>query len=204
MTKATAEKIGDHFVECIIAPDYEDEALEVLSQKKNRRMLTLEEMTSLDMQTQFRQIDGGWLAQTEGAPVINWSEVKCVTKIQANPNQVDLARFGVAVCAQVKSNCVIFIQPTETGFATVGIGPGQTSRVEAVRIAARRAGTRAQGAMMVSDAFFPFRDGIDTSHEIGITAVVQPGGSIRDQEVIDAADEHKMTMLFTGTRLFRH
>ena len=204
VTKATAEKIGDHFVECIIAPDYEAEALEILSQKKNRRMLTLEEMTSLDMQTQFRQIDGGWLAQTEGAPVINWSEVKCVTKIQANPNQVDLARFGVAVCAQVKSNCVIFIQPTETGFATVGIGPGQTSRVEAVRIAARRAGTRAQGAMMVSDAFFPFRDGIDTSHEIGITAVVQPGGSIRDQEVIDAADEHKMTMLFTGTRLFRH
>ena len=167
-------------------------------------MLTLENMTSLGMQTQFREIDGGWLAQTEGAPMIDWSEVKCVTKEQADPNQVDLARFGVAVCAQVKSNCVIFIQPTETGFATVGIGPGQTSRVEAVRIAARRAGERAKGAMMVSDAFFPFRDGIDTSHEIGITAVVQPGGSIRDQEVIDAADEHSMTMLFTGTRLFRH
>ena len=204
VTKETAERIGDHFVECIIAPGYEDGALEVLSQKKNRRMLTLEEMTSLKMQTQFRQIDGGWLAQTEGAPVIDWSEVKCVTKVQANPNQVDLARFGVAVCAQVKSNCVIFVQPTETGFATVGIGPGQTSRVEAVRIAARRAGDRAQGAMMISDAFFPFRDGIDTSNEIGITAVVQPGGSIRDQEVIDAANEHEMVMLFTGTRLFRH
>jgi phosphoribosylaminoimidazolecarboxamide formyltransferase/IMP cyclohydrolase len=104
----------------------------------------------------------------------------------------------------VKSNCVVFVQPTTTGFATVGIGPGQTSRVEAVRIAARRAGERARGAMMVSDAFFPFRDGIDTSNEIGITSVVQPGGSIRDQEVIDAADEHGMTMLFTGVRLFRH
>ena len=204
VSKATAEKIGNHFVECIIAPDYEDGALEILSLKKNRRMLTLEGMTSLDMQTHFRQIDGGWLAQTEGAPVIDWSEVKCVTTTQADPNQIDLARFGVAVCAQVKSNCVIFIQPTPTGFATVGIGPGQTSRVEAVRIAARRAGERAKGAMMVSDAFFPFRDGIDTSHEIGITAVVQPGGSIRDQEVIDAANEHQMTMLFTGTRLFRH
>jgi len=110
----------------------------------------------------------------------------------------------VTVCAQVKSNCVVFVQPTSTGFATVGIGPGQTSRVEAVRIAARRAGERATGAMMVSDAFFPFRDGIDTSHEMGITSVVQPGGSIRDQEVIDAADEHGMTMLFTGVRLFRH
>ena len=204
VTKSTAERIGDHFVECIIAPGYEDEALEILSEKKNRRMLTLAGMTSLDMQTQFRQIDGGWLAQTEGAPVINWAEVECVTTAQADPNEVDLARFGVAVCAQVKSNCVIFIQPTETGFATVGIGPGQTSRVEAVRIAARRAGERAKGAMMVSDAFFPFRDGIDTSHEIGITAVVQPGGSIRDQEVIEAANEHGMTMLFTGTRLFRH
>ena len=204
VTKETAEKIGDHFVECIIAPGYETGALEVLSEKKNRRMLTLEEMTSLEMQTYFRQIDGGWLAQTEGAPIIDWSTVKCVTKSQADPNQIDLARFGVAVCAQVKSNCVIFVQPTETGFATVGIGPGQTSRVEAVRIAARRAGERAKGAMMVSDAFFPFRDGIDTSHEIGITAVVQPGGSIRDQEVIDAADEYGMTMLFTGTRLFRH
>ena len=156
------------------------------------------------MQTQFRQIDGGWLAQTEGAPVIDWSDVRCVTKVEADPTQVDLARFGVAVCAQVKSNCVIFIQPTDTGFATVGIGPGQTSRVEAVRIAARRAGDRAKGAMMVSDAFFPFRDGIDTSHKMGITAVVQPGGSIRDQEVIEAADEHGITMLFTGTRLFRH
>ena len=133
VTKSTAERIGDHFVECIIAPGFEDGALTILSEKKNRRMLTLQNMSSLEMKTQFRQIDGGWLAQTEGAPVINWSEVRCVTSAQADPNQVDLARFGVAVCAQVKSNCVIFIQPTTTGFATVGIGPGQTSRVEAVR-----------------------------------------------------------------------
>lgn len=200
----TAEAIGGHFVECIIAPGYAEGALEVLSAKKNRRMLTLPEMSTLDMKVQYRQIDGGWLAQTEGAPVIDWSAVECVTQAAADPQQVDLARFGVAVCAQVKSNCVVFVQPTSTGFATVGIGPGQTSRVEAVRIAARRAGERAQGAMMVSDAFFPFRDGIDTSHEMGITAVVQPGGSIRDAEVIEAANEHGMTMLFTGTRLFRH
>ena len=205
VTKETAERIGTHFVECIIAPGYEDGAIEILSEKKNRRLLTIGEMRPLDMQTQFRQIDGGWLAQTEGAPIIDWSTVECVTKVEVDSAQVDLAKFGVAVCAQVKSNCVIFIQPTSNGFATVGIGPGQTSRVEAVRIAARRAGEdRAKGAMMVSDAFFPFRDGIDTSHEIGITAVVQPGGSIRDSEVIEAADEHGMAMLFTGTRLFRH
>ncbi len=199
-----AEAIGGNFVECIIAPGFEDSALELLSEKKNRRMLTFDNFTPLDPVLRWRQIDGGWLAQEEGAPQINWADVKSVTKKSADEDQIDLARFGVTVCAQVKSNCVVFVQPTTTGFATVGIGPGQTSRVEAVRIAARRAGERATGAMMVSDAFFPFRDGIDASHEIGITSVVQPGGSIRDQEVIDAADEHGMTMLFTGVRLFRH
>jgi phosphoribosylaminoimidazolecarboxamide formyltransferase/IMP cyclohydrolase len=199
-----AEAIGGHFVECIIAPSFEDSALELLSEKKNRRMLTFDNFTPLNPVLRWRQIDGGWLAQEEGAPQINWADVKSVTKKSADEDQIDLARFGVTVCAQVKSNCVVFVQPTSTGFATVGIGPGQTSRVEAVRIAARRAGERATGAMMVSDAFFPFRDGIDTSHEMGITSVVQPGGSIRDQEVIDAADEHGMTMLFTGVRLFRH
>ena len=204
VTSEVAEAIGGHFVECIIAPGFEDSALNILSEKKNRRMLTFDNFTPLNPELRWRQIDGGWLAQEEGAPQINWSEVKSVTKKSADEGQIDLARFGVTVCAQVKSNCVVFVQPSTTGFATVGIGPGQTSRVEAVRIAARRAGERATGAMMVSDAFFPFRDGIDTSHEIGITSVVQPGGSIRDQEVIDAADEHGMTMLFTGVRLFRH
>ena len=96
MTKSTAERIGNHFVECIIAPGFEDGALTILSEKKNRRMLTLQNMSSLEMKTQFRQIDGGWLAQTEGAPVINWSEVRCVTSAQADPNQVDLA--GIWCC----------------------------------------------------------------------------------------------------------
>ena len=204
VTTEVAEAIGDHFVECIIAPGFEVKALQRLSTKKNRRMLTLTDFSPLDPVLRWRQVDGGWLAQSEGAPIVDWPNVECVTKAQAEPGQIDLARFGVAVCAQVKSNSVIFVQPTENGLATVGIGPGQTSRVEAVRIAARRAGERAKGAMMVSDAFFPFRDGIDTSHEIGITSVVQPGGSIRDGEAIEAADEHGMTMLFTGVRLFRH
>jgi phosphoribosylaminoimidazolecarboxamide formyltransferase/IMP cyclohydrolase len=108
------------------------------------------------------------------------------------------------VLAEVKSNAIILVTRTETGCATVGVGPGQTSRVEAVRIAARRAGNRAAGSMMLSDAFFPFRDGIDAAHEIGVATVVQPGGSVRDQESIDAANEHGMAMLFTGTRLFLH
>jgi len=204
LNKETADTIGNHFVECIIAPGYDEGALEELSIKKNRRMLTMENMTPLDMEVHYREIDGGWLAQTEGAPIIDWKSVKCVSKAQANDILMDLSRFGVAICAQVKSNCVVFVKATETGFASVGIGPGQTSRVEAVRIAARRAGPRASGAVMVSDAFFPFRDGIDAAHEMGITTVVQPGGSIRDAEVIEAANEHGMAMIFTGTRLFRH
>ena len=109
-------------------------------------------------------------------------------------------KFGIKVCEQVKSNSIIFVKGTRT----VGIGPGQTSRVEAVRIAARRAGGEAKGAIMISDAFFPFRDSIDTASEIGIKSIVQPGGSIRDDEVITAANEHDMSMLFTGVRLFRH
>ncbi len=204
VTMATAESIGNHFVECLIAPGYDDGVLDLLSQKNNRRLLTLAELTPLDMSLHWRQIDGGWLAQNEGAPVIDWDSPQCVTETQADAALRDVSRFGVAICAQVKSNSVIFVQSTDSGFATVGIGPGQTSRVEAVRIAARRAGERAKGAVLVSDAFFPFRDGIDAAHEIGITSVVQPGGSIRDQEVIAAADEHGMTMLFTGIRLFRH
>ena len=109
-------------------------------------------------------------------------------------------KFAVRVCEQVKSNAIVIVD----GTATVGIGPGQTSRVEAVRIAARRAGKRAQGAVLASDAFFPFKDGIAQAAEAGVSAIVQPGGSIRDQEVIEEADAQGITMLFTGQRLFRH
>jgi len=204
VTTTTAEAIGDHFVECIIAPGFQPEALEMLARKKNRRLLTLSPFTPLPEELRWRQVDGGWLSQTEGAPVVDWAAVECVTEAEVDVQVRELAAFGVAVCAQVKSNCVVIVKPTETGFATVGIGPGQTSRVEAVRIAARRAEQRAEGALLVSDAFFPFRDGLDAAHEIGITTIVQPGGSIRDAEVIEAADEHGMAMLFTNVRLFRH
>ena len=127
-----------------------------------------------------------------------------VTENNLDEEDLKLARFGTSVIAEVQSNAIILVRKTESGYSTVGVGPGQTSRVEAVRIAARRAGSRAKGAMMISDAFFPFRDGIDTSNEIGITSIVQPGGSIRDDEVIEAANEFGIAMVFTGTRLFRH
>jgi len=202
--KDTAEAIGDHFLECIIAPGYEPGAIEVLSAKKNRRLLALDPIEPRADEVRLRQVEGGWLAQVQGPPKIVWGEVKCVTERQVGTSELALARFGSAVLAEVKSNAIILVTKTETGCATVGVGPGQTSRVEAVRIAARRAGNRAAGSMMLSDAFFPFRDGIDAAHEIGVATVVQPGGSVRDQESIDAANEHGMAMLFTGTRLFLH
>jgi phosphoribosylaminoimidazolecarboxamide formyltransferase/IMP cyclohydrolase len=176
----------------------------MLSQSKNRRMLTLEPLGEYREEPKIRQVQGGWLSQIQGPPSIDWDNVHSVTQNSLDDEGTKLARFGTSVIAEVQSNAIILVRKTETGFATVGVGPGQTSRVEAVRIAARRAGDRAQGAMMISDAFFPFRDGIDTSNEIGITSVVQPGGSIRDDEVIEAANEHGIAMLFTGTRLFRH
>jgi phosphoribosylaminoimidazolecarboxamide formyltransferase/IMP cyclohydrolase len=167
-------------------------------------MLTLEDFTARQDELRIRQIDGGWVSQIQGAPNIDWNNVKCVTKRIANENEYALAKFGCTVLSEVKSNSVALVSETETGFATVGIGPGQTSRVEAVHIAARRAGKRAKSSMMISDAFFPFRDGIDAANEIGVRTVIQPGGSIRDQEVIDAANEHQMSMLFTNKRLFLH
>ena len=200
----TAAAIGGHFFECMIAPGYHPEALEILSSKKNRRMLSLHSMGPRAERLSLRQVSGGWLAQVQGPPAIEWDNAKCVTDRQMEDGQISLARFGCAVLSEVKSNAIILVSKTATGLATVGVGPGQTSRVEAVRIASRRAGDRAQGSMMVSDAFFPFRDGIDSANEIGVSSVVQPGGSVRDQESIDAANEHGISMLFTGTRLFLH
>ena len=200
----TAEAIGDHFFECMIAPGYETAALDILSAKKNRRMLTLDPMGEYQSEARIRQVEGGWLSQIQGPAPIDWKSTECVTQQKLDEGAIDLARFGSLVISEVQSNAIVIVRSTGTGMATVGIGPGQTSRIEAVRIAARRAGDRAKGAMMISDAFFPFRDGIDESNQIGITSVVQPGGSIRDDEVIEAANEYGMAMLFTGTRLFRH
>jgi len=202
--KETAELISDHFFECIIAPGFDEAALDILSIKKNRRMLTIQDLSVRKEELRIRQIDGGWVAQIQGPPNIDWANVQCVTKRSTNETEILLAKFGCTVLSEVKSNSIALVSKTDTGMATVGIGPGQTSRVEAVHIAARRAGPQATESMMISDAFFPFRDGIEAANKIGVKAIIQPGGSIRDQEVIDAADEYGMSMLFTNKRLFLH
>ena len=201
---STAEAVGDLFVEVMMAPGYSSEAKAMLMAKKNRRLLTItspnDRLAPLERTVVRKPIEGGVLVQTEEPPIIDWSKAKTVTKVQPTSEQIDSMKFAVRVCEQVKSNAIVMVQ----GTATVGIGPGQTSRVEAVRIAARRAGERAQNCVLASDAFFPFKDGLEQAAEAGAISIVQPGGSIRDQEVIDEADARGISMLFTGHRLFRH
>lgn len=200
----TANAMSGLFIEVLMAPAYNEEAKQIVMQKKNRRILTIESpnnrLASLERILVRKPIEGGWLVQTEEAPVIDWEKARVVTKKAPSESEIASMKFAVRICEQVKSNAIVMVQ----GTATVGIGPGQTSRVEAVRIAARRAGDKAKGCVLASDAFFPFKDGLEQAANAGASSIVQPGGSIRDQEVIDAADELGISMLFTGHRLFRH
>ena len=175
-----------------------------MRKKNNRRFLKLTYQKKASISRPRgngrKPIEGGWLLQTEEPPVIDWDKAKVVTTATPTDEEIASMKFAVRVCEQVKSNAIVMVQ----GTATVGIGPGQTSRVEAVRIAARRAGERGKGCVLASDAFFPFKDGIEQAAAAGAGAIVQPGGSIRDQEVIDEANARGISMLFTGHRLFRH
>ena len=204
VTMEFAKALAPLFLEVLMAPGYAEGTKEVLMEKRNRRILTIKSpngrLAPLPRKTVRKPIEGGWLIQTEEAPVIDWNKAKVVTENTPTEEQIASMKFAVRVCEQVKSNAIVMVQ----GLATVGIGPGQTSRVEAVRIAARRAGERGKGCVLASDAFFPFKDGIEQAAEAGAAAIVHPGGSIRDQEVIDEANARGIAMLFTGHRLFRH
>ena len=146
----------------------------------------------------MRRIDGGLLVQDWDTKRLE--EAKCVSKRLPSEEEMRDLIFAWSVVRYVKSNAIVFAKNE----ALVGVGAGQMSRVDSVKIAAMKAGDRAKGAVMASDAFFPFRDAIDEAAKVGITAVIQPGGSKRDREVIEAIDEHNMAMLFTGFRVFRH
>jgi phosphoribosylaminoimidazolecarboxamide formyltransferase/IMP cyclohydrolase len=200
----TATAMESLFIEVLMAPAYNGNSKAIIMKKKNRRVLTIESpnnrLSSLQRILLKKPIEGGWLVQTEEPPIIDWEKAQVVTDKQPSEQEIDSMKFAVRVCEQVKSNAIVMVQ----GTATVGIGPGQTSRVEAVRIAARRAGDKAKGCVLASDAFFPFKDGLEQAADSGASSIVQPGGSIRDQEVIDAANERGISMLFTGHRLFRH
>ena len=202
----TAEAIREaartgSFSEAIIAPGYEEEALELLKKSKDRRILEVGSLSPRDPGLkEVKGVTGGVLVQERDLKIVERSQLRVVTEREPTPEQMESLLFAWKVCKHVKSNAILLAQ----GKRTVGIGAGQMSRVDAAIIAVRKAGERAKGAVMASDAFIPFRDTVDIAAEAGVVAIIQPGGSKRDEEVIQAANEHGIAMVFTGMRHFKH
>ena len=195
---AAAEAMSSVFTEVVIAPSFSEEALAAFASKQNLRVVRapLPGPPGLEV----RPIDGGALVQDADRAGERRDEMKVVTTTEPSSAQWEDLLFAWRVAARVKSNAIVLA----ADLATVGVGAGQMNRVTSVDIAVRQAAERARGACLASDAFFPFRDGIDRAAEAGVAAVIQPGGSMRDEEVIAAAEEHGMAMVFTGRRHFRH
>jgi phosphoribosylaminoimidazolecarboxamide formyltransferase/IMP cyclohydrolase len=194
----TARRITEIFTECLAAPVVTDEARAIFAAKQNLRVLEVGAWKPPRLVT--RHVSGGLLVQEADDARDDRALMRVVTTAQPSPEQWDDLLFAWRAVKHVRSNAIVLA----AGGATVGIGGGQTSRVDAVDIAAKKAGPRAQGAVMASDAFFPFRDGLDAGAKAGISAVIQPGGSVRDEEIVAAADERGIAMVFTGIRHFRH
>ena len=201
-----AGQLVETFLECVIAPGFSPEALQILSRKKNLRLLSFPQTNlkanSSKAKTRFvmRSVAGGMLVQSGDDKIIGANEAKVVSKRQPTAEELEGLHFAWRVGKHVKSNAIVYCR----GARTLGVGAGQMSRVDSAAIAKMKANESLDGACVASDAFFPFRDGLDVLAEAGATAVIQPGGSIRDNEVIEAANEHGMAMLFTGMRHFRH
>ena len=214
---ATAAAIAETFIECVVAPAVDDEARAVLAKKKNLRLVVADFSGGDDAaRRDVRSIMGAWLVQErdgvvecgepwgDGVEVVPGEPIRVVTKRAPTAEEWEALRFAWRVCAHVKSNTVIFARADRAA----AVGAGQMSRVDAVNVAtmkaAAQAGTDLRGTVAASDAFFPFRDGLDAIAQAGATAVAQPGGSVRDADVIAAADEQNLAMVFTGRRHFRH
>ena len=196
---AAARAVVEIFLEVIIAPDFDEAALEILKAKKNLRILRAGEPKSLEG-FDYKQVSGGMLVQTRDLHRLKREDLKVVTNRVPSEKETDDLLFAWTVCKHTKSNAIVYARDRQT----VGVGAGQMSRVDSVKIGAMRAHLPIEGSVLASDAFFPFRDGIDEAAKHGITAVIQPGGSVRDEEVIAAVDEHGLAMVFTGVRHFRH
>jgi phosphoribosylaminoimidazolecarboxamide formyltransferase/IMP cyclohydrolase len=200
--KDFALELKKSFLECIIAPAYADDALEVLQKKKNLRLLIPAEKI-LETKLNMRDYGNGLLVQQTQNTEFNLSDCKTVTDTRPDEKLSKALTLGWNIVRNVKSNAIVLADDT----GAIGVGAGQMSRVDAMKIAIRKAkeaGLNIENTIIASDAFFPFRDSIDVAAEYKIAGAIQPGGSIRDQEVIDACNEHKMFMLFTGQRVFKH
>jgi len=197
-----AKEITSTFVEVVIAPGYAEDALAELKRKKDLRLLNVGQLTSVSASgMDLKKLVGGLIVQDRDLGSLkDLRSLQVPTARKPTEDEYAACDFAWKVCKHVKSNAIVYARPGQT----VGIGAGQMSRVDSVKLAAMKAVLPVKGCVMASDAFFPFRDGIDAAALAGITAVIQPGGSIRDQEVVKAADEHQMAMILTGMRHFRH
>lgn len=213
-----AKSVNDVFTEVVIAPGFDADALEIFRIKKNLRVLllqnsasaidkleaTLDKLSTADaLDLEYKQISGGMLVQTKDNYRVSAANLKTVSKKQPSDDDIQAMLLAWKVCKHVKSNAIVFSNENQT----IGVGSGQMNRVDSLRIAAMRAerfGLLIKGSALASDAFFPFRDNIDEAAKLGITAIIQPGGSIKDDESIAAADEHGIVMVFTGIRHFKH
>jgi phosphoribosylaminoimidazolecarboxamide formyltransferase/IMP cyclohydrolase len=194
-----AQEVTKIFTEVVIAPDYDPAALEILKTKKNLRVIRMASVVSAKG-LEYKQISGGLLVQTRDTHRLLKQDLKVVTARSPSDEELEALMFAWTVCKHTKSNAIVYARNGQT----VGVGAGQMSRVDSVKIGAMRAQLPVAGSVLASDAFFPFRDGIDEAAKHGITAVIQPGGSVRDDEVIAAANEHGLAMVFTGIRHFKH
>lgn len=199
----TATEIDKIFTEIILAPGFSREAENLLTQKKNRRLARIRKFSAGEGQLNYKSLFGGIIAQEPDNKKVNPDDFKIVTRRKPTDKEYRDLLFAWKVVKHVKSNAIVYARNGQT----LGIGTGQTSRVDSSEIAIMKAGNEQlslEGSAIASDAFFPFPDGVEAAAKAGATAVIQPGGSIRDEEVIAAADEHKMAMIFTGMRHFRH
>ncbi len=198
VTLAMAEPLSGVFTEVVIAPGYDGDALELLLSKKNMRVITAERPAEWPFD--LKPLDGGYVIQQPDPVSVDRARWTVVTEAQPSDEQWHDLVFAWQVCAAVTSNAIVYVKDRQA----YGIGAGQQNRLDSARIAADRSAGRARGGICASDAFFPFRDGLDAAAAAGITAVIQPGGSVRDEEVVDAANEHGIAMVFTHQRHFRH
>ncbi len=200
VTEGAARRLASIFLEAIIAPDFDAGALEILRVKRTLRLMKAGAAARSAGGRDYKRVAGGLLVQGRDHLSEASADAKVRTKRSPTYEEMKALRFAWTVARHVKSNAIVYAR----GTATAGIGAGQMSRVDAVRFGAQKARASLEGSALASDAFFPFRDGVDEAAKVGVTAIIQPGGSVKDEEVIEAADEHGIAMVFTGRRHFRH
>lgn len=198
--KELAEKLSKIFLEIIIAPAFDADALEILERKKNIRLMVLDTTLEPSNSMKYTNVSDGLLVQDMDTHQVRAEDLKCVTNRKPTAEEIEQLLFGWKVVKHVKSNAIVLVKDN----MTIGVGAGQMNRVGAAKIAIEQAGEKAKGSIMASDAFFPMPDTVEEAAKAGVTAIIQPGGSIRDQDSIDACNKYGIAMVTTGVRHFKH